>query len=114
MKNTLEFKNFIGSVSFSAEDAVFHGKIEGIDDLVTFEGSTVTELKTAFEEAVEDYLETCSEIGKKPEKSYKGTFNVRIKPELHKKVARKALRQGYSLNQFVEKALEDYMVNEPE
>lgn len=114
MNNIIEHKNFIGSVSFSSEDEVFHGKIEGIDDLVTFEGGTVADLKSAFEEAVEDYIEICREIGKKPEKSYKGSFNIRIKPELHKKVARKALKQGYSLNQFVEKALEDFMVNEPE
>lgn len=114
MKNTLEHKNFIGSVSFSSEDEVFHGKIEGIDGLVTFEGDTIADLKSAFVEAVQDYIEICKEIGKKPEKSYKGSFNVRIKPELHKKVARKALKQGYSLNQYVEKALEDFMVNEPD
>lgn len=69
MKNTLEHKNLIGSVSFSSEDEVFHGKIEGIYDLVTFEGGTVADLKSAFEEAVEDYIEICKEIGKKPEKS---------------------------------------------
>jgi predicted HicB family RNase H-like nuclease len=114
MKNTITYKNFIGSISFSSEDEVFHGKIEGIDDLVTFEGTTVEELKNAFYEAVDDYLETCAEIGKKPEKSYKGTFNIRIKPELHQKIARKALIKGYSLNQFVEKALEDFMVKEPD
>lgn len=59
MDNTIEYKNFIGSVSFSSEDEVFHGKIEGIDDLVTFEGVTVADLKSAFEEAVEDYIEIC-------------------------------------------------------
>lgn len=114
MKNTITYKNFIGSISFSSEDEVFHGKIEGIDDLVTFEGTTVEELKNAFQDAVEDYLELCAEIEKKPGKSYKGTFNVRIKPELHQKIARKALIKGYSLNQFVEKALEDFMVKEPD
>lgn len=114
MKDKLEYKSFIGSVLFSAEDEVFHGKIEGIDDLVTFEGASVSDLKAAFVEAVEDYLETRAEIGKKPEKSYTGTFNVRIKPELHKKVARKAFKHGYSLNQMVEKALEDCVANEPD
>lgn len=114
MKNTLEYKNFIGSVSYSAEDEVFQGKIEGVDDLVTLEGNTVADLKSAFLEAVEDYIKICSEIGKKPEKSYKGSFNVRIKPELHQKAARKAMKQGYSLNQFVEKELEDFIVNEPD
>lgn len=60
---------------------------------MTFEGGTAADLKSAFEEAVQDYIEICSEIGKKPEKSYKSSFNVRIKPELHKKVARKALNK---------------------
>ncbi len=112
MKSTIEYKSYIGSVSFSSEDEVFHGKIEGIDDLVTFEGNSVEELKAAFQEAVDDYVEICSEIGKNPHKSYKGTFNVRIKPELHQKAAKKAMKNGYSLNQFVEKALEDYIFNE--
>ncbi|MBN7812505.1 type II toxin-antitoxin system HicB family antitoxin [Algoriphagus sp. H41] len=114
MKNLMEYKSFVGSVSFSTEDEIFHGKIEGIDDLVTFEGSSVSGLKTAFEEAVEDYLETCEQIGKTPGKSYKGTFNVRIRPELHRKVAREALKKGYSLNQFVEKALEDSFLSDPD
>lgn len=64
MEDKFEYKNFIGSVTFSSEDEVFHGKIEGIDGLVTYEASTVAELKSAFEEAVEDYIETWSEIGK--------------------------------------------------
>jgi predicted HicB family RNase H-like nuclease len=114
MKNTIIYKDFIGSISFSSEDEVFHGKIEGIDDLVTFEGTSVEELKNAFQEAVDDYQETCEEIGKKPGKSYKGTFNVRIKPELHQKIAKKAIIKGYSMNQYIEKALEDFMVRESE
>lgn len=61
MKNILKLDGFIGSVSFSAEDKVFYGRLEGIDDLVTFEGSTVKELKVAFKEAVEDYLVICNE-----------------------------------------------------
>lgn len=59
MKDKLEYKGLIGSASFSPEDLVFHGKIEGIDGLVTFEGESVSDLKTAFEEAVEDYIEIC-------------------------------------------------------
>ncbi len=113
MSNVLEFKEFIGSVSYSGEDELFHGKIEGIEDLVTFEGRSVEELKTAFHEAVEDYLEICKSVGKDPEKTYKGTFNVRVKPEIHRAAARTATRYGYSMNQLVEKALEDYLVKEP-
>lgn len=112
MKDVLKFKDFIGSVSFSSVDEVFHGKIEGIEDLVTFEGNSVQELKKAFQEAVDDYLELCAEVGKDPEKTYKGTFNVRVKPEIHKAAARTATQSGYSLNQLVEKALEEFLVRE--
>lgn len=109
MKNVLKYKTFIGSVSFSAEDEVFFGKLEGINDLVTFEGKSVEELKSAFEEAVEDYLDVCKEIGKSPFKSFKGSFNVRVQPITHKKAFLRATELGVSLNQLVEKALESYL-----
>ena len=107
MKDVLTYKNFIGSVHFSAEDKVFHGKIEGIGDLITFEGQTVSELIKAFHEAVNDYLELCKEAGKEPERPFKGSFNVRIPSDLHRKAAKKATIMGISLNQLVQKALEE-------
>ncbi|MEK6725669.1 MAG: type II toxin-antitoxin system HicB family antitoxin [Deltaproteobacteria bacterium] len=107
MKDVLTYKDFTGSVHFSAADEVFHGKIEGIRDLVTFEGQSVAELTTAFHEAVDDYLELCKELGKEPEKSYKGSFNVRVPFDLHRKAVEKATRLGISLNQLVQKALEE-------
>jgi predicted HicB family RNase H-like nuclease len=107
MKDVLTYKNFIGSVQFSAEDKVFHGKIEGISDLVTFEGQRVAELIKAFHEAVNDYIELCKEAGKEPERPFKGSFNVRIPSDLHRKAARKATLMGMSLNQLVQKALEE-------
>ena len=67
------------------EDEIFFGKIEGIDDLVSFEGNTASGLKQVFEKAVNDYVILCKEKGKKIEKLYKGSFNVRIVPEIHKK-----------------------------
>ena len=106
MKDVLTYKGFIGSVHFSAEDKVFHGKIEGIDDLVTFEGQSVDELLKAFHEEVDDYIKLCKEIGKEPTRSYKGSFNVRISPETHRKIVEKATRMGLSLNQLVQKAIE--------
>lgn len=112
MKDVMKYKDYIGSVHYSAEDEVFFGKIEGINDLISFEGHSVTELKAAFREAVEDYLELCNLNGKEPEKMYKGSFNIRIKPELHKKAAQKALIEGKSLNQYVEEAIEQYSVKE--
>lgn len=107
MKDVLTYKNFIGSVHFSAEDKVFHGKIEGICDLITFEGQTVSELIKAFHEAVNDYLELCKEACKEPERLFKGSFNVRIPSDLHRKAAKKATIMGISLNQLVQKALEE-------
>ena len=105
MKDIMTYKEYIGSIHYSTEDEVFFGKLEGIDDLVTFEGSSVDELKKAFIEAVEDYVYTCKRNNKEPLKVYKGTFNVRVSPELHKKAAIKATEEGVSLNQIVEKAL---------
>jgi len=107
MKDVLNYNNFTGSVRFSAEDNVFHGKIEGIRDLVTFEGQSVMELVEAFHEAVDDYLELCAEAGKSPERSYKGSFNVRIPLGLHRKAAERAAVMGISLNQLIQKTLEE-------
>ena len=112
MKDVLVYKDYTGSVHFSADDEVFFGKIEVIDDLVSFEGSSVIELKKAFEEAVVDYIELCKEIGKKTETSYKGSFNIRIAPDLHKKAKRLALMKGMSLNQFIQKAVEEEVIRE--
>ncbi len=106
MTDKLRFKDFIGSVHFSSEDEVFYGRIEGINDLVTFEGSTVNKLKRAFREAVEDYLELCKETGKEVFRSFKGTFNVRLNPELHSKAFEHAILEGKTLNQFVKEAIE--------
>lgn len=106
MKDVLTYKGFIGSVHFSAKDKAFHGKIEGIDDLVTFEGQSVDELLKAFHEEVDDYIALCKETGKEPMRSYKGSFNVRISPETHRKVVEKATKMGLSLNQLVQKAIE--------
>ena len=112
MKDVLVYKDYIGSVHFNADDEVFFGKIEGIEDLVSFEGDSVIELKKAFEEAVDDYLEICKENGKKTHKSYKGSFNVRIAPDIHKKATRLALMKGMSLNQFIQKAVEEEVIRE--
>jgi predicted HicB family RNase H-like nuclease len=106
MKDTLSYGEFLGSVHFSADDACFYGRIEGIDDLVSFEGHDVEELKGAFREAVDDYIGLCRKTGKPLHKSYKGSFNVRMAPDLHKRAVLKSLMLGISLNQFVQRAIE--------
>ena len=103
----MEYKSYYAKIEYCAEDEVFFGLIEGINDVISFEGTGIEDLKTAFHEAVEDYLDTCQRYGKKPQKAYKGSFNVRINPELHKKAAMLAVSKGTSLNQFVESAIAD-------
>ena len=78
MNNVLKYKGYYAVVQYSAEDEVLYGKIEGIDDLVSFESDSICGIKNEFENAVDDYIEYCKEIGKEPDKVYKGSFNVRI------------------------------------
>ena len=106
MKNVLEYKGYLGSVEFSSEDEVFFGKVTGIRDVVTFEGDSVARLKKAFKEAVDDYILTSRQLGVDPDKGYKGSFNVRVKPQIHRLAVMKSAALKMSLNQFVEKAIE--------
>ncbi|PYF77199.1 type II toxin-antitoxin system HicB family antitoxin [Pedobacter nutrimenti] len=105
MKNYFEYKGYIGSVEFSADDRVFFGKIHGINDLITFEGTSVTALENAFQEAITDYLMMCEELGKAPDKAYKGSFNVRVSEKLHSDTALLARKMGVNLNEIVKAAL---------
>ncbi|MFW6309928.1 MAG: type II toxin-antitoxin system HicB family antitoxin [Prolixibacteraceae bacterium] len=105
MNNTLKYKGFIGSVIYSADDRLFFGKIEGISDLVTFEGTSVDELENAFQDMANLHIEDCKREGKPVEKSYKGSFNVRISQDLHKKAAQTAIAKGLTLNQLVKRAI---------
>ncbi|HWZ02727.1 MAG TPA: type II toxin-antitoxin system HicB family antitoxin [Mucilaginibacter sp.] len=105
MNDILQYKNYFASIHFSAVDEIFYGKILGINDLINFEGSSVQELKSSFEEAVEDYLDFCNEIKKSPDKTYKGTFNVRVPSGLHKEASLFAATHNITLNEFVKAAL---------
>ncbi|MCK0743590.1 type II toxin-antitoxin system HicB family antitoxin [Chromohalobacter nigrandesensis] len=99
----LEHRGYQGSVEFSIEDGVLHGSILHIVDLVTYEAETLPALNEAFIESVEDYLETCAEEEVDPDKPFRGTFNVRLGPDLHKSLALAASRQGLSLNDTMKK-----------
>lgn len=104
--NTMKYKGFIGSVAFSEDDNVFFGKLEGIDGLVNFEGESVSQLTEAFHEAVDSYLEYCADEGIEPHKSYSGSLNVRLTPDIHSRVAFLAKQAGISINSFIRKAVE--------
>lgn len=110
MSNTIEYKGYNGSVEFSAEDRVFHGSIVGIRDKVTFEGESVSELDINFRSAVDEYLQFCNDEGKQPDTPFKGTFNVRVSKDLHKRAALRAQERHIKLNKVVTEALEEYLV----
>ena len=105
MANTLEYNGYIGSIEYSPEDKVFHGKLEMIDDLITFEADSASELENNFHQVVNEYIDTGKVLGRIPQKTYKGVFNVRIDPELHRKLNAEALKAGISLNAFIQKTL---------
>lgn len=105
MKNAMTHKGYVGTVEYSEEDACLFGRIAGIRDIISYEGESVKELRTAFEDAVDDYLEHCATIDKEPNKPYSGKFVLRIDPALHAKIAAKAMANGKSLNQFAAEVL---------
>ncbi|NYT28014.1 MAG: type II toxin-antitoxin system HicB family antitoxin [Candidatus Thiodubiliella endoseptemdiera] len=109
MSNTIEHKGYISSVEYSNEDKCFFGKLEMIDDLVTFEADTVKGLEKNFQDSVDDYLSTCKKLGIEAQKTYKGIFNIRISPKLHKMAYQRALKNNISLNALVGKSLEEYI-----
>ncbi len=78
MKNVLEYKGYYTQVEYDYDDCVLYGKIEGIGDLVNFDSESASGIEQAFHEAVDEYLAFCSEVGKEPDKTYKGSFNIRI------------------------------------
>ncbi|TCZ70506.1 type II toxin-antitoxin system HicB family antitoxin [Flaviaesturariibacter aridisoli] len=106
MTNLLRYKEFHAEVHFSGTDDLFHGKLIGVDEAVTFQGSSVAALKEAFGVAVENYRAACAQRNQQPGRSYKGSFNVRVPPELHRAAALEAARRGQSLNDFVKEALQ--------
>lgn len=105
MSNTMSYKGYSARVEYDDEDGIFTGRIAGIRDAVGFHADSVAELREAFHEAVEDYLETCARIGKEPQKAFSGQMMFRVNPELHRKAAVAAELAGKSLNQWAEEVL---------
>jgi predicted HicB family RNase H-like nuclease len=107
MKDMMQYKGYFGSVHFDDEDRIFFGKIEFVRALVSYEGTDAVTLRSAFEEAVDDYLATCRKRGIEPEKPFKGSFNVRVGPDVHRKLATAAARKGVSLNKYIADLLKE-------
>lgn len=101
-KIMMKYKGYFGDIKeFDDEAGIIHGEVVGLKDVITFQGTTVQELKKAFHDSVDDYLVWCEERSEKPEKTYSGNFCLRIKPELHAHLALEAVRRGISLNELI-------------
>ena len=111
MKDVMKYKDFIGSVHYASEDRVFYGKVQGINDLITFEGSTVDELEEGFKYMVDEHIMDCTKKNIPIEKSYKGNLNIRLSPDLHKMAAYNAALRGVSLNKYINDAIKEKLTS---
>lgn len=102
----LNHNGYYGRVEFDDEAGVFHGEVVGIRDVVTFQATSVRELRKAFRDSVDDYLAFCEERGEEPEKPCSGKFMLRVSPELHRQANLLAAANGKSLNSWVAAQLE--------
>jgi predicted HicB family RNase H-like nuclease len=105
-ERTMTYKGYQGRVTLDEEDAIFHGEVINTRDVITFQGTSVSELKSAFQDSVEDYLAFCASRGEEAEKPFSGKFPVRLSPDLHKRTYVAARRRGQSLNAFVAQVLD--------
>ena len=103
--SNMTFKGYQARVEFDADDQIFVGRIAEINDVIGFHADTVEDLIAAFHEAVDDYLETCAKVGKRPDKPYSGKLMFRVDPEVHARAARAAMVAGKSLNRWAEDVL---------
>jgi len=110
--NELTYKGYTGSIQASVEDGCLHGRIQFIDDIVTYEGETVPEISAAFQGAVDRYIAHCKETGKQPNKPYSGSLNIRIGQERHRSLAQRAFRQKTSINDLVCQAVDGLLNKE--
>lgn len=105
MNTLIEYKGYRAKTSFDADNMIFVGEVIGIKDVLAFHVRSVEELEKRFHQCIDEYLELCAEIGKKPDKEYRGMFNVRISPELHRLAATEAANRNITLNQLVSDVL---------
>ena len=108
MKNTIEYKGYTGSVEYSDEDGIFFGKVQFIRTSISYEGADAVSLRQDFHDGIDDYLEMCKEKNLNPEQPFKGSFNVRVGRNLHRKLAIEAEQRGISLNSLVVERLEHH------
>ena len=97
----MNYKGYLGHVTYDSDAKLFHGEVLGLKDVITFAGTNVKELEKAFKDSINDYLAWCKERGEKPEKTFSGNLRIRIEPNLHAKLAQEASLHNVSLNKFI-------------
>ncbi|MEW5985449.1 MAG: type II toxin-antitoxin system HicB family antitoxin [Chloroflexota bacterium] len=102
----MEYKGFVAHVAFDDEAEVFYGEVINLRDVITFEGMTVEELRQAFRDSVDDYLDFCAQRNEAPEKPFSGKFSVRVDPDLHRQLFLRAREANKSLNRWIVETLE--------
>jgi predicted HicB family RNase H-like nuclease len=107
----MEYKGYVGKVEFNDEAGNFHGEVVGTRDVITFQGRSVDELKSAFQDSIDDYLEFCKQRGEEPDKPFSGQFVTRISPELHRRASLAASLSGKSLNTWVTEQLQSALAH---
>lgn len=111
--NILQYGNYYGTVEFDLKERRIYGRILGLNDKISYEGTDLDSLERDFREAVNDYVNFCNEIGKEPEKSFSGKILLRVDPELHGQVAAAAQRSGMSINAWLNEALRASVAEPP-
>ena len=105
MINSMSYKGYTVSMVFDAEDKVIVGRVQDIDDIISFHGESVAEFELNFHMAIEDYLAASKQLGSTPEKPASGKVMLRIAPEVHAAALKAAAKSGTSLNKWAEGAL---------
>jgi len=108
MNSIMEYHGYHAIISYDQEDDMFIGEVLGVNDSLNFYGNTTKELRESFHQSIDNYVKLCKEKGKKPEKEYRGTFNVRISPELHKRLSEEADLNNITLNKQIKLILQEH------
>ena len=103
----MEYKGYHAKIDYDNEDQIFVGTVIGINDSLNFHGASVSELKDSFRQSIDNYIELCKELGKKPEREYRGSINIRLTPTLHKRAAIHSAEKNISINQFIAEAVNE-------
>ena len=101
MKKMKPYKGYTATVEFDADEMVLHGRVDNIRDVISFQAVSVDQLHSAFEEAIDDYLDLCAERDEPAEKPFSGKFVLRLDADLHREIALRSARERKSLNAWI-------------